>query len=87
MSRSHKLAILKDHPRNVKKSSEYWRKVRRTSKTVVKQFSNSDDFEDIEGKLKNPKSIVNDYDYTDWIFDMEFNKPINPSDRVKNRRK
>ena len=59
MSRSYKKhKILKDRPRNYKKSTAYWKRVRRKLKLLTKQ-----------GKEPiNPKSIVNDYDYCDYTF-------------------
>ena len=63
MSRSRKLPILKDRPRNCKKSSIYWRTVRRVINEKVKLYKDipSDDV-----NLPEPKEIVNDYDYSDW---------------------
>lgn len=62
MSRSYKKAIIKDRPRNYKKSSLYWRRVRRVQKQALKQ--NKD--------IPNPKTIVNDYDYCDYKLDYEY---------------
>lgn len=64
MSRSYKKAIIKDRPRNYKKSSLYWRKVRRVQKQALKQ--NKD--------IPNPKTIVNDYDYCDYKIDYEYDR-------------
>lgn len=66
MSRSRRKAIIKDRPRNYKKSSMYWRKIRRTSKNFFK----SNDLD--EGLIPQPKEIYNDYDYCDYIFNYEY---------------
>jgi hypothetical protein len=66
MSRSRKQPIIKDRPRNEKKSSLYWRIVRRVINGKVRQINKSD--ED-ETDLPQPKEIVNDYDYCDYIMD------------------
>lgn len=58
MSRSYKLPIIKDKPRNYKKSAWYWRRVRR----VLRQFLYREDY------IPEPKEIVNDYDYSDYTF-------------------
>ena len=65
MSRSRKKPIIKDHPRNKKKSSIYWRTVRRVINEKVKETLK--DPEDTE--IPDPKSIVNDYDYSDYTID------------------
>lgn len=66
MSRSRRLPIVKDRPRNAKKSSLYWRTVRRVINEKVKSYliAPSDDV-----SLPEPKEIVNDYDYSDYKFD------------------
>ena len=66
MSRSRKLPVLKDRPRNHKKSALYWRTVRRVINEKVKLYLEmpSDDV-----NLPTPKEIVNDYDYSDWKID------------------
>ena len=71
MSRSTKKPILKDKPRNHKRTSMYWRKVRRSTanklRTYVVNIVGSD-LQDIdEPLLPKPQEIVNDYDYCDWI--------------------
>ena len=65
MSRSYKKAIIKDRPRNYKKSSKYWRTVRRCQKQAVNAFKD----------IPEPKTIVNDYDYSDYKFDYEYSSP------------
>ena len=58
MSRTKKLPIIKERPRNRKKSTVYWRRIRRVWNTHMAS-GNYD--------LPNPKSIFNDYDYCDYI--------------------
>jgi hypothetical protein len=62
MSRSKKEPIVKERPRNYKKSTIYWRKVRSVVKNTIKSFK--EDWKDLE--IPNPKTIVNDYDYSDY---------------------
>jgi hypothetical protein len=78
MSRSKKEPIIKERPRNHRKSTEYWRRVRRViNQTVRKLFYKDED----EVVIPNPKEVVNDYDYSDYTFDMrDISKP---SDREK----
>lgn len=59
MSRSYKLPWIKDRPRNIKKSTLYWRVIRRVLKQLVKQNK----------EPKSPKEIVNDWNHCDyrWI--------------------
>ena len=65
MSRSIKQPIKKDKPRNFKKSAIYWRTIRRVINYTLRKFRRDVD----EMVLPKEKSIVNDYDYTDWISD------------------
>jgi hypothetical protein len=68
MSRSQKKPIIKDGPRNYKKSSAYWRTVRRVTKEKVKYLN-----EEIEDNvLPDPQEIINDYDYSDYKIDFRF---------------
>lgn len=64
MSRSFKKAIIKDRPRNYKKSSWYWRIVRRCQKQALNASKD----------IPDAKEIVNDYDYCDYKIDYEFDK-------------
>lgn len=57
MSRSYKQPILKDSPRNFKKSAIYWRTIRRVINYTIKNFKNNWD----EMILPKEKTIVNDY--------------------------
>ncbi len=65
MSRSKRKGYIKDRPRNHKKSTIYWRKIRRILKGKVKELF-KDDFE--ETLLPLPKQLINDYDYSDYTF-------------------
>lgn len=68
MSRSKRKPIIKDGPRNYKKSSAYWRTVRRVTKEKVKYLN-----EELEDNiLPDPQEIINDYDYSDYKFDFRF---------------
>lgn len=68
MSRSFKKPIVKQSFKNEKKSSSYWRTIRRVIKGKVKFLS-----EELEEKqLPDPKEIINDYNYSDYRFDMRF---------------
>lgn len=66
MSRSRKKPIIKDAPRNYKKSSAYWRPIRRVIKKKVKYLNDALDDE----QLPIPQEIINDYDYSDYKFDL-----------------
>lgn len=63
MSRSRKVAILKD--KGFRKES-YWKTIRREWKQSLKKDPYSD--------LRNPKEIIEDWDYMDWIYDMRFSR-------------
>lgn len=65
MSRSRRKPIIKDRPRNDKKSSLYWRIVRRVINSKVREILKTDE----EMDLPEPKEIVNDYDYSDYKID------------------
>ena len=69
MSRSIKKPILKDKPRNYKRTSEYWRQIRRNTENKLRTYMvdiSSEDLQDIdEPFLPQPREIVNDYDYCD----------------------
>lgn len=73
MSRSRKKAIYKDKGFRKK---DYWKTVRRVHKVIIQKHK-SDFIYDYHGdfgkefNLPNPKSIVNDYDYCDYIYNME----------------
>jgi len=69
MSRSYKQPIIKDSPRNFKKSAIYWRTIRRVINYTIRKFRNNT--EDII--LPKEKSIVNDYNYSDYTSDCRFN--------------
>ena len=76
MSKSFKQPVIKDKPRNTKRTTLYWRPLRRIWKTLInKDFDrvNFDILEDME--LPDRKSLINDYDYCDYIIDKRFEKP------------
>ena len=66
MSNSYRKPVIKDKPRSKKRTPEYWRKVRR----VQRQQTDKNNLEELE--ISNPKSIINDYDYCDWIWDFRY---------------
>lgn len=66
MSRSRKIPIIKDRPRNSKKSTGYWRVVRRVINGKVRNIDEENADDNI---IPIPKEIVNDYDYCDYIVD------------------
>mgnify|MGYP003473438673 FL=1 len=65
MSRSIKKPVIKDSPRNFQKSQIYWRTIRRVINHTIRNFKNNID----EMILPKEKSIVNDYDYSDYTSD------------------
>ena len=78
MSRSRKVPIYKDGPRSHKKSSVYWRTVRRVINEKVRFHNESLDDEE----LPLPEEIINDYDYCDYIWDALF-PSVNDTDSQK----
>lgn len=71
MSRSLKLPIVQQRCRNYKISSWYWRPIRRTWKHVINTFHweySEDTGYEINDTLPNQKSLINDYDYSDYRF-------------------
>lgn len=70
MSRSRKQPITKDRPRNSKKSTNYWRIVRRVINQKVRDFVDEIPENDT---LPDPKIIVDDYNYCDYVID--YRKP------------
>lgn len=73
MSRSYRKPIIKDKPRNYKRTSMYWRPIRRLWKSKIQGFRTekcgflSELHEGIEDLFKHPKTIINDYMYCDYI--------------------
>lgn len=59
MSRSTRKPYYKDHALT---THEYWRPIRREWKQKLNKNYFDDNF-----YLRNPKSIINDYDYCDFI--------------------
>jgi hypothetical protein len=68
VSRSRRKPIIQDRPRNSKKSASYWRPVRRVMNQTVRGLNEESEDEIIP----NPQEIVNDYDYSDYKFDMRW---------------
>ena len=71
MSRSRKVPILKDRPRNHNRAAIYWRTIRRVTNAKIRYYQ--EDVDDII--LPRPEEIVNDYDYIDYIWDARFLSP------------
>lgn len=82
MSRSRKKPIIKDAPRNYKKSTLYWRRIRSVVNQKVRGFINGQREDDT---LPIPKEIVNDYDYCDYKID--YRKGWAKNDKNKERAK
>jgi hypothetical protein len=70
MSRSYREPHIRDRPRNDKKVSMYWRPVRSRINQLVRMGKDEE--------LPDPKTIINDYDISDYNF---------YHDTPKNRRK
>ena len=68
MSRSRKKPIIKDHPKNFKKW--YWRVIRRKHKEIVRGFD--ENIHDTN-KIPNPKEIIKDDHYCDFVIDYRDN--------------
>ena len=66
MSRSRKKPIIKD----TCWTELYWRPIRREWKQKLKSQLYNDDF-----YLRNPKEIINDYDYCDWWMLIQEDRP------------
>lgn len=95
MSNSYRKPILKYKPRNYKRTSAYWRPVRRVINQIVSTYKvkydstildlrYGEDCNDLQVKiveensimlgteLPNPKTIINNYNYCDYIDDYRF---------------
>lgn len=68
MSKSRRKPVIKDRPRNHKKSTAYNRTIRRVLKDKVSYLSDELD----NNVLPNPKEIINDYNYSDYRNDLRF---------------
>lgn len=66
MSRSYRKAIIKDRPKNYKKSSMYWRVIRHSINNTIRSCKDLSSLD-----IPNPKSIYNDYDYCDYVINYE----------------
>lgn len=73
MSRSKKLDIIKDRPRNSKKSSIYWRKIRRFINIQIVKYLKGNSV--ILDKSIH-KSVMNDYDYSDYTIVKSYIKGV-----------
>ena len=80
MGKSRKKAIVKDvgHRKN-----DYWQVHRRTNKQILK---NAVENGEEEIPFKQPKELVNDYDYSDFTIDMEYQHSESPN-KVENQKK
>jgi hypothetical protein len=69
MARSYRLPILKDKPRNYKRTSAYWRPIRRIINQIVSTYKNryddsisdlcyGEDSDDLEVKIVEENSIM-----------------------------
>ena len=68
MSRSYRKPIIKNRPRNSKKSSSYWRTIRRVTNEKVTYLK-----EALEDEiLPEPQEIIDDWDYSDYRVDYRF---------------
>jgi len=72
MSRSYKKPIVKYKPRNQKRTPQYHKQIRRRHNQTLTGHANLirdeyDSFELGEPVFANPKMIVNDYIYCDYI--------------------
>ena len=109
MSRSYRIPILKDKPRNYKRTSAYWRPIRSRTNQIVrgyfKRYNDAildlwygEDCDDLEIKIveensimlgtdiPDPKTIINDWDYCDYIWDFK-NPWHSKEDEIKYSRK
>ena len=84
MGKSKKKAIVKDVGH---RKGDYWQVHRRTNKQILK---NAVDNGNEEVEFLQPKELINDYDYSDWLFDMENISNESPNDianKIKYSRK
>ena len=84
MGKSKKKAIVKDvgHMKDI-----YWQIHRRTNKQILK---NAVEIGSDEIPFKQPKELINDYDYVDVIWDFEnisYESPNDIQNQIKYRRK
>lgn len=71
MSKSRRLPIDKDH--GAARYPEYKRKIRRRIRQEVRDILNLIDKESYE--LPNPRALVNEWDWCDYVFDYRFKRP------------
>ena len=110
MSKSIRIPIIKQKPRNYKRTSAYWRPIRSRINQIIggysKRYDDSiydldDEFEDtfhleinvidnnsvmLGVDIPDPKTIINDYRYCDYFWDMR-NPWHSEEDRIKYSRK
>lgn len=70
MSKSRKLPIFKD--KGICRRNIFRRKIKRRIRQIVKDIKNLLDVETYD--IPNPKTIVNCYDWCDYIFDYRFTR-------------
>ena len=62
---------------NYNRAAMYWRPIRRVINARVRHFQ-----EDLDDEtLPDPKEIVNDYDYIDYIYDYRFLSADSPENK------
>ena len=90
MSKSRKKPIKKQKHRKYKRTSAYWRPIRRIWKHFIKNMFQKYDvrsgYEWNELDIPSPKTIINDYDYCDYWCDFS-NSLHNEKDKIKYSRK
>lgn len=109
MSKSRRIPIIKQKPRNHKRTAAYWRPIRSRINQIVsgypKRYDNGildlwygEDCNELEIKIveensimlgtdiPNSKTIINDWRYCDYIWDMR-NSWHSKEDRIKYSRK
>ena len=70
MSRSKRKPFIKDKPRRKKNTTLYWRPIRRIWNNEMKNSK----FWDEDFSFTNRKSIINQYDYCDYWFEVYVDK-------------
>lgn len=101
MSRSYKKAIVKDNGskdiywktirRVVKNTIKKFSNTKYYEENIELNYSEPDVFvkdeKELEDMIKQPKEIINDYNYSDYTIDFEHKKWNNEYLKIKNRRK
>jgi hypothetical protein len=73
MSRSVKKPIYKDGTGD--RTRWYWRTVRRSINSDVKKLMRLNDLDE-DAIIREPREIVNDYDYIDWVHDARLGNDV-----------